>query len=125
MRDGYEAYAAQHGAPTRPDDYAEIEDRARASVAAKAFGDESRPVGEVKTDGVRLIGEFPRTRVAVIFRWDRYPDLTMGRARNVWNVDGSYARWSIEDMLMFLRLELGTIRRDLEPKPDENGIAWI
>jgi hypothetical protein len=82
--------------------------------------------GELQIDEVRLTGGFPSAAIEVLFRWSRYPDLQFGRRQPIWDQDGGFRRWDIEDLVMYMGLYLPNRRQDLPPpKPDDSGIRWI
>ena len=76
----------------------------------------------------RLVGSFPRSRIVVLFRWDRYPDLLCGRSVRIWDSENlEYEYHEVHDFLMNIVLGLQNRRVDLpDPTPDRrHGIAWI
>lgn len=100
------------------DALSEVEEHVREARDLEAYKD-------FTFEEVRMVGEYPRAQIEVLFRWSGHPDRMFGRRRSVW-VGGEYQRWDIHDFVLFIGLDMERIRPEvLSGPPDSFGIRWV
>jgi hypothetical protein len=118
--------------PPEPMEPGPVEEETRREVAGQLVGTDAyrtefwsrTPLATAEFEEVRLIGTFPNTELAVLYRSPLRPGVLLGRRGRIWSDEGVFASYPIGAFLTDLKEGIAFgFPHDREP--DESGVVWM